>query len=51
MNRELELLVRPLEHLDRLAVAETIGVDVELPADRQERLPAKEILCEIDLAL
>jgi hypothetical protein len=34
-----------------LGERQAIGLDVELPRDRQERLAAKEILCEIDPAL
>ena len=33
-----------------LGQCEAVGLDIELPRDRQERLAAKEILCEIDLA-
>ena len=34
-----------------LGQRQAIGLDIELPRDRQERLAAKEILSEIDLAL
>ena len=34
-----------------LGECQAVGLDIELPRDRQERLAAKEILGEIDLAL
>jgi hypothetical protein len=34
-----------------LGQCEAVGLDIELPRDRQERLAAEEILREIDLAL
>jgi hypothetical protein len=34
-----------------LGQREAVGLDIELARDRQERLAAKEILREIDLAL
>jgi hypothetical protein len=34
-----------------LGQRQAVGLDIELPRDRQKRLAAKEILREIDLAL